>query len=86
MGVLWPRPTSRRGRLPAPGGRTVRQPKKSLAAEKQNSADTEQGYGQKGLKLEILFRTGSHKGPTTPHSGCLWGGVQAPNESVDSPP
>ena len=85
MGVLWPRPTSRRGRLPAPGGRTVRQPKKSWAAENKIMQTQNRGMA-KGIKLEILFRTGSHKGPTTPHSGCLWGGVQAPDESVDSPP
>ena len=87
LGVLWPRQPSRKGRLPAPGGRTVCQPKTSLAAaQKHRIMRTRNRNMAKRIKQGILFRTGSHKGPTTPHSGCLWGGVQSPNESVDFPP
>ena len=84
MCMWWPRPKSRRERLPAPGAeRGASQSQGSGGKKKLNERQS-----QNEVKLKwcdpVLPR--GRRWPTTPHSGCLWGGVQAPNESGDTSP
>ena len=84
--VWWPRPKSRKGRLPAPGGRKGGWPaNKGRRQEDTGIADTERVNAE--YLLELVPRSAQGKaGPAAPHSGCLWGGVQAPDEPAGIAP